>query len=119
MSLHIGKKLYYHNQLYWPVFCSIVEINSTTIIVESESNRRMEVPIAWVNEKRNYIKRPDDAPKEEAKFFACPCGSMRFRFEEDKLICADCNAEYNKEDMGLLNLTNYVPCEIKEIKTIH
>jgi hypothetical protein len=105
------------NRVYWPVYCSIIEIKENTIVVKTEHNRKMEVPSDWVQD--NKIERPANALPEEDQFLACPCGSMRFKFEDKKLICVDCNAEYTKEDYGLLKTTNYVPGEIKKDTTIH
>jgi len=108
MGNYIGKKVHYlgfSGGYFSAIYAKIIEIrNEQDIVIENEFGNRFEIKAHWITDI-NRIVVPKQEQKQQESYLKCRCGSLKFHYNDEKLICSNCNSEYEKNELDLLEKT--------------
>jgi hypothetical protein len=120
---YIGKKVHYLgfiNGYFSVIFAEIIEIkNEQDIIIKNEFGKKFEIKSHWITDV-NRIVVPKEEQKQQDFYLKCRCGNSKFYYNDEKLTCRECNSEYEKNEIDLLEKTStLVNTNNESQKTIH
>ena len=93
-DFYIGKRVYYFNRYYQVVFARIIEINGDEIKIKSEYGKVVTTEKKAI--KNNRVEY--EVNQGKSAYLECRYGNGTFLYDDNKIICTNCNVEYNKED---------------------
>ena len=113
MENYIGKKVHYlgfHGGCFSAIYAKIIEIkNETDIVIENEYGRKFDIKSHWITDINRIVVPEGEQKKEQDNYLKCRCGNMRFHYIDKKMVCSECDSEYERGEFELLERTNYIP----------
>jgi len=126
MTIFVGQKLHYlgftRDHQYGAIYAQIEKIiDDNHITIKNEYGSIFTIKKHWITGINRIVVPEAEHVKSSNNYLKCKSGNMRFSYNQytQATVCQDCYSEYQNDEFGLLEKTEYIPEKTPDIRSIN